>query len=71
MDTRQIRQGGMTEQLGRAASAISARISLGACLGLAFVAVLVVLALGMSLVQQSTSKPPSSQAASRPTTNRR
>jgi len=56
VDTRQIRQSGMTGQLGTAASALSARPSLGACLGLAFVAVLVVLALGMRLVQQSTSK---------------
>ncbi len=56
MDTRQIRQSVMKKQQGPAASGLSARPSLGACLGLAFVAVLVVLALGMRLVQQSTSK---------------
>lgn len=56
MDTRQFRQSGMTEQLETAAFALSARPSLGTCLGLAFVVVLVVLALGMRLVQQSTSK---------------
>src|SRR5208283_2233128 len=54
--TRQIRQSGTTEQLKAAASVLSARPSLGACLGLAFVTVLVVLAPGMRLVQQSTSK---------------
>jgi hypothetical protein len=46
----------MTEKLATAAPALSARPSLGTCLGLAFVAVLVVLVLGMRLVQQSTSK---------------
>lgn len=56
VDTRQIRQSGMTEQPRTAASALSARPSLGACLALAFVAVLLVLALGMRLVQQSTSR---------------
>ncbi len=57
MDTRQIRQSGTTEQLrAAAASVLSVRPSLGAGLGLAFVTVLVVLALGMRLVQQSTSK---------------
>ncbi len=56
MYTRQIRQSGTTEQLKAVASVLSARPSLGACLGLAFVTVVVVLALGMRLVQQSTSK---------------
>jgi diguanylate cyclase (GGDEF)-like protein len=56
VDTRQIRQRGMTEKLATAAPVLSARPSLGTCLGLAFVAVLVVLALGMRSVQQSTSK---------------
>jgi diguanylate cyclase (GGDEF)-like protein len=56
VDTRQIRPRGMTGNLSPAAPALSARPSLGTCLGLAFVAVLVVLVLGMRLVQQSTSK---------------
>jgi len=56
VDTRQIRQSRMTEHLATAVSVLPARLSLGTGLGLAFVAVLVVLALGMRFVQQSTSK---------------
>ena len=56
MDTRQGRQLWIAEGSPAGISFLSARLSLGACLGLAFLAVLIVLVAGMRLVERSTSE---------------
>ena len=56
MDTRQARQESIPEGAPPGVSFLSARLSLGACLGLAFLAVLIVLVGGLRLVERSTSE---------------
>lgn len=56
MDRRQARPKRIAEWAPPGVSFLSARLSLGACLGLAFLAVLIVLIAGMRLVERSTSE---------------